>query len=380
MLALSRDLEQKLRESVRGVAWTFSTPRGLAFSRLPEWTYVQHAHAPTVAKMAERLSGARLEIETAASQVALTYRALRDAAPSVDWIAGPSTIALTTDGYEASVSHDNGDLRIWEGEEVLETRQGENSIATFNLPRTDSPRRVTLWLPHNCPIDVVDLTADAEWWPARPSGRPRWVHYGSSISHCEDAATPTEVWPAAVARALELDLFNLGLSGCANLEQFSARTIRDLPADVISLKIGINVVNGATMTQRTFLPAVHGFIDTIRERQPNTPLLVISPICCPAHENNPGPSATSGDGQVVGQEFGPHAWIGELTLSWIRDCLKELVAARAGTDPNIYYFDGLHLFDENEALTMPDGIHPDAAGYRTIAANFLDLYPRAWLQ
>ena len=42
--------------------------------------------------------------------------------------------------------------------------------------------------------------------------------------------------------------------------------------------------------------------------------------------------------------------------------------------------DGLELFDAQEALTMPDGIHPDAEGYRVIARNFLRRYPRAWLE
>jgi lysophospholipase L1-like esterase len=40
--------------------------------------------------------------------------------------------------------------------------------------------------------------------------------------------------------------------------------------------------------------------------------------------------------------------------------------------------DGLQLFDDVEALTMPDGIHPDAAGYDVIAKNFIDRYPREW--
>jgi lysophospholipase L1-like esterase len=56
-----------------------------------------------------------------------------------------------------------------------------------------------------------------------------------------------------------------------------------------------------------------------------------------------------------------------------------LEVARAATDPNIHYMDGLQLFNETEALTMPDGIHPNAAGYRTIAANFVERVPKAWL-
>ena len=58
---------------------------------------------------------------------------------------------------------------------------------------------------------------------------------------------------------------------------------------------------------------------------------------------------------------------------------RSLVAVRATTDPNIHYLDGLQLFNHEEALTMPDGIHPDAAGYRTIAANFVERVPREWL-
>jgi lysophospholipase L1-like esterase len=82
---------------------------------------------------------------------------------------------------------------------------------------------------------------------------------------------------------------------------------------------------------------------------------------------------------VKGQPHSRHSWIGELTLRGIREILSELVAVRAATDPNIYYMDGLQLFNETEALTMPDGIHPDAVGYRTIAANFVERVPKAWL-
>ena len=82
---------------------------------------------------------------------------------------------------------------------------------------------------------------------------------------------------------------------------------------------------------------------------------------------------------VMGQEFSRHAWIGELTLRSIREILAELVEVRAKTDPNIYYLDGLQLFSETDAPRMPDGIHPDAAGYRLIAQNFVAKHPRDWV-
>ena len=376
---MSADTKSKLQACVRGVSEVFETPRGLTFNRLPKWALNQFSQVENITKVAGQLSGARFDILTSASQVTLRYRSIRDSAPDFNWIAGPSTVAVSCSGFEESISHSDGNLRIWKGNEVVEIVEGQDSLAEFNLPVSQSPRIVKIWLPQNCMVEVIDLNANANWDVAPDSVQPKWIHYGSSISHCEEASGPLGVWPVVVARKLDLDVFNIGLSGSANLEQSVARTIRDRPADLISLKVGINIVNCASYTDRTFGPAVHGFIDTIRDGHPAAPILVISPVCCPGHENNPGPSSAV-TGKVVGQEFGPHEWIGELTLRGIRKILAEIVEARAKEDSNIFYLDGLKLFNEAEAESMPDGIHPDAAGYETIAANFLANYPKDWFK
>jgi len=75
---------------------------------------------------------------------------------------------------------------------------------------------------------------------------------------------------------------SLGFAGQCMLDPFVARTIRDLPADVISLKVGINLVNADSMTDRTFGPALHGFLDQVRDGHPDTPILLVSPIHCPS--------------------------------------------------------------------------------------------------
>ena len=93
-----------------------------------------------------------------------------------------------------------------------------------------------------------------------------------------------------------MELVNLGFGGSALLDPFTARAMRDTPADLISVKLGINVVNADVMRLRAFAPAVHGFLDTIREGHPTTPLLVVSPILCPVHEDTPGPLAPDFDG------------------------------------------------------------------------------------
>ena len=66
--------------------------------------------------------------------------------------------------------------------------------------------------------------------------------------------------------------------------------MRDPPADLISVKIGINLVNTDLMRLRAFAPAVHGFLDTIRDGHPTTPLLVVSPILLPDPRAHPGPA------------------------------------------------------------------------------------------
>lgn len=175
-MTTSDDFELKLGEALRGVARVDNTARGLSFCRLPEWTYLQHSHAPIVAKMAERLSGAHLDIETAATKITVTYRSLRDSNPSSNWIAGPSTIAVTTDGFEQSISHSNGDLRVWNFDVIEQEIEGENSVAEFDLPATDSVRKVQIWLPQNCPIELISIEANDEWQPASSGFEPLWVH------------------------------------------------------------------------------------------------------------------------------------------------------------------------------------------------------------
>jgi hypothetical protein len=157
--------------------------------------------------------------------------------------------------------------------------------------------------------------------------------------------------------------------------------MRDTPADLISVKIGINLVNTDLMRLRAFAPAVHGFLDTIREGHPTTPLLVISPIYCPIHEDTPGPSAMDfsnlSAGRLQFRAAGDPAERagGKLTLNVIREELTRITAARAAHDPNLHYLDGRELYGEADfaELPLPDQLHPDAPAHRRIGERFAKL-------
>ncbi|WP_371596311.1 GDSL-type esterase/lipase family protein [Streptomyces sp. NBC_00564] len=258
-----------------------------------------------------------------------------------------------------------------------ELREGPAGTARFTeLPARD--KDVEIWLPHTEITELIALRTDAPVEPAPDSGCRVWLHHGSSISHGSNAAHPTATWPALAAAQGGVDLVNLGFSGSALLDPFTARAMRDTPADLISLKIGINVVNTDVMRLRAFTPAVHGFLDTIREGHPTTPLLVVSPVLCPVQEDTPGPLAPDFDGgtlrfKATGDPAERAA--GRLTLNVIRDALARLVEQRAEDDTNLHYLDGRDLYGEEDyaELPLPDELHPDPAGHRRIGENFARL-------
>jgi hypothetical protein len=155
--------------------------------------------------------------------------------------------------------------------------------------------------------------------------------------------------------------------------------IRDSPADLISVKLGINVVNLDAMRLRSFVPAVHGFLDTIRDGHPKTPLLLMSPLYCGIHEETPGPGSidlsTIGTDTVKFTATGAHGDTaqGRLTLRVIRDALAEIALAR-GDDPHLHHLDGLELYGAADAEThpLPDALHPDTETHRLIGTRFAD--------
>ncbi|MFF7949660.1 GDSL-type esterase/lipase family protein [Streptomyces griseorubiginosus] len=258
-----------------------------------------------------------------------------------------------------------------------ELRQGRPGTVRFD-GLSGEVKDVEIWLPHNETTELIALRTDAPVEPAPPADRRVWLHHGSSISHGSDAASPSHTWPAVAATLGGVELINLGLAGSALLDPFTARAVRDTPADVISLKIGINIVNHDLMRLRAFGPAVHGFLDTVREGHPDTPLLVVSPILCPIHEETPGPCfpdfSEIGEGRFRFRTMGDPAEraTGKLTLQVIREELARIVKQRAAEDPHLHYLDGRELYGEPDAadLPLPDDLHPDAATHRLMGERF----------
>ncbi|MDX6429805.1 MAG: hypothetical protein QOE54_2171 [Streptosporangiaceae bacterium] len=356
------------------------TEHGVLPHRLPAWARAQCADAQLAMAEAQP-SGVRLVFRTRATAVEL------DTLPTkLVYVGAPTrpdgVYDLLADGRlacQASVTGGNT-LVVDMTTGTAENQPGPAGTLRFTaLP--DGVKDVEIWLPHNETTELVALRTNAPIEPIPAGGRRAWLHHGSSISHGSDAASPTTTWPALAACLGGVELINLGLGGSALLDPFIARTMRDVPADLISVKIGINLVNTDLMRLRAFTPAVHGFLDTIREGHPTTPLLVVSPILCPIHEDTPGPSAPDfsnlSAGKLQFRAAGDPAERagGKLTLNIIRDELARLVKQRAANDPNLHYLDGRDLYGEADfaELPLPDQLHPDAATHRRIGESFAAL-------
>jgi len=355
---------------IAGIAERESTADGVVLHRYPA-SVRREIGAPGLAVYEPMPAGARLLIRTDAEAIEIDAALMRyeiaDLPPPL------AAFDLVVDGSLAAstIVDDTARTLVGPAGDIVDVVPAAPSTIRFDLPG-DAGARVEVWLPHAVVVALreVRISSGATLHRAHPLER-MWVHYGSSISHCLEAPRPTETWPAVVARAAGVELVNLAVAGQCVLDGPVARLIRDTDTDLISLKLGINVLNADVMRERAFVPALHNFIATIREGKPSTPLVVATPIAFPGFEEQLGPSVYRGPHRFDAVERPPELRVGALTLARIRELIGEVVGARqAAGDSELHLLDGLTLLGPEDADLLVDGLHPGPAGYRLIAERF----------
>lgn len=286
----------------------------------------------------------------------------------VDQAAGIRLAGLTDSAtLEVELTAETEDpqwrLDLVVNDELVESQAFEGdqyTTARFDIPGAGM-RRVELYLPQFArpTLHALRLAEGAKVEPLSDD-RPKWITYGSSITHCRAAHSPSRTWPALVARTRGYDLTCLGFGGQCHFDPLMARTIADRPTDLISLKLGINTHGAGTFNERSWAAAVLGFVFTVRDGHPETPLLIISPIHTATREETPSPTG--------------------LTLPWMRETLADLVQTlRDRGDTNLHHLTGHALLGpEHEADLQPDGVHPTPDGYENMARRFCAHAPADW--
>lgn len=279
------------------------------------------AHSPVLTEKARMAAGVRAEMITDAGALALEIVIDHET---------PSPVDLVVDGGLLA-------------REPL--RDGSNDVR-LTLP--EGTHRVELWLPHLGEIKIGPLTLQGATTAASVDARRHWIAYGSSITHCSASEGPSETWPALVARAADWELTCLGFGGQCHLDPVAARTIAAAPADLISLCLGINIYGGSSFGPRTLASQVSGFIQTIRDAHPETPIVVQSPIASPDREETEN---------AVG-----------MTLAEVRRQVEKSVTLLQDLgDDHLSLINGLEVLSPEDADLLHDGLHPGPDGYRLMA-------------
>lgn len=331
--------EAEIRSALQGCVSIENTSEGLVPWRLRhrDRTFID----PELLKRVLCTSGVRLQLHTSATALRLS------ATPCVTL----SGFAGRGAGFDLVI---DGEYR----QTVAIPEEGHGEVTFSDLPPGE--KEVTIFFPVHLSVTLhsVEIAGHGEGLPALPEA-PRWITYGSSITHCRGASSPAFTWPAIVARERGWAHWNMGYGGQCRFDPIVARTIRDMPAERISLCLGINTSEGA-YALRTWRPAIEGFLMTVRDGHPETPLLIVSPILSPPLEETDIPPCT-------------------IALKTMRSQLEEIVACfcEAG-DAHLHYLDGLRIIGPGDEATMPDELHPDADGIRLMARRFLEHAPPHW--
>ncbi len=292
--------------------------------RIPQ-ERIATALSSNFARLAGLPAGARFAVRTDAAEIVLEI----DAEP------GSAPLDVVVDGAVAHRWH---------------PVHGRHRLALPLPGPLDGPVEVEVWLPHlsRSALGPVTFHRHRTLEPVERTG-PRWIAYGSSLTHAMFPHGPSESWTSLVAVRQGWRLRNLGFAGEAYLDPVVARTIRDTPAELVTLEIGTNAYIRNVFNARSWGSAVCGFVETIRDGHPDAAIAVITALPSVERENLVN---TAG-----------------VTLAGIRELTADAVRVLQGLgDERLHLVDGLAVLPVADADGLyADGLHPTPEGEYQLA-------------
>ena len=281
--------------------------------RKPVWDLAQHP------------SGGRLRFRTDALQVGIL-------AQSPDSSIMHHITAIGQSGFDVYV----------DGEYVNSAWPAKDGAIskTWTVGAERKLRDITIYLPLYKGVTIKELTLDAgaKIEAPAPFALPKpVVHYGSSITQGGCASNPGASCQALVSRMLNVDFVNLGFSGNGMGEPALAEAIAEIDASAYVLDFWGNP------SPEVYEAALPPFVEILRKKHPETPILVTSPFYFP--------------GEALG---------GALADAQKRKRLisRTFVEQRqkAG-DAAISFVDGLEMLSREQAVGLVDGVHANTLGF-----------------
>jgi lysophospholipase L1-like esterase len=187
----------------------------------------------------------------------------------------------------------------------------------------------------------IGLDPQAHVQPAKPFALTKpIVFYGTSITQGGCASRSGMSYQAILGRMLNADFVNLGFSGNGLGEPELARTVAGLDASCFVLDFAQN-----NPTVESLAQAYAPFLETVRSKRPETPILVITPIYSSRE-----------------------SWSRDARLEDMREWIRQVAAQRiAAGDRHIEIVEGTDLLGPSRGDGLVDGTHPNDLGFQWMA-------------
>jgi hypothetical protein len=241
--------------------------------------------------------------------------------PGAERFAGVTKFDSAADTYEVTLMSGSRQLRD----------------VTFNFPLYQAVRRVEVGLVSNAEVLAPTPRID----------EPPLLFYGTSITQGGCASRPGMAYPAILSRKLKRVCLNLGFSGNGRGEPEVAEAL----ATIDSCRMFILDYDANCPSAEHLRQTIPVFVEILRRRHEEVPILVISRI------------PTAG-------EFGNPASLAKRLERMLAQ--KEAVeAVQQGGDPAIQFLDGSLLMGEDHDECTVDGSHPTDLGFSRMAEGIL---------
>jgi len=213
---------------------------------------------------------------------------------------------------------------------------------SFFEKRPKEMRNLTLYLPLYSGVKVLEIGVNNEACFEKPLpfvvNKPV-IYYGSSITQGGCASRPGMSYQAILSRNLTIDFVNQGYSGNGMGEPEMAEAVASMDASCYVLDFGLNLPSADSLS------LVYGpFLDILRARRPDTPIIVITPI------------------------YNAHEFWGPNKATHMRNIIrKEVARLREAGDSNIVLVEGFELLGPEYADGFVDATHPNDLGFQAMA-------------
>lgn len=170
------------------------------------------------------------------------------------------------------------------------------------------------------------------------------LFYGSSVTNGGCVAKASDTYSTYIARKLDAPLVNLGFSGNCRGEVEIAQAIADLDLSMFVSEFDHNI-----QTVEDVLEKHVRFIDIIREKNPNLPIIIMTRPFFVEYRRE-------------------HT---TMMMKAIKENYERMVT---GGDKNVYFISGMDIFDmEDRYDYCIDGVHPTSAGNMIMGIKILEL-------